>query len=115
MNDNQILITFYSHFTMPHILTDNLNRISTLCQKHNVKSLYAFGSVLTNRFNEDSDIDLVVNFNDAEIKDAFVNFFDFHEALENIFARRVDLVDYSAISNNSFRLEVNRTRQLIYG
>ena len=31
---------------------------SCLCEKHKVHSLYVFGSVLTDRFNDDSDIDL---------------------------------------------------------
>lgn len=33
--------------------------IIALCKKHKVKKLFAFGSVLTNRFNDKSDIDLV--------------------------------------------------------
>lgn len=100
---------------MSTILSDNINRIKALCQKHKVRSLYAFGSVLTNQFRDDSDIDLVVNFNDGDIEDHFVNFFDFQEALENVFARKVDLVDYSAIQSHTFLNEINRTRQLIYG
>jgi predicted nucleotidyltransferase len=37
--------------------------ISTLCKQHKVNTLFAFGSVLTGRFNEASDIDLLVDFN----------------------------------------------------
>ena len=33
--------------------------IIALCKKHKVKKLFAFGSVLTNRFNDKSDIDLL--------------------------------------------------------
>lgn len=33
--------------------------LAVLCRKHNVKHLYLFGSVLTSRFNENSDVDLV--------------------------------------------------------
>lgn len=33
--------------------------ITALCEKHKVRKLFAFGSVLTNRFTEKSDIDLV--------------------------------------------------------
>lgn len=98
-----------------NIITDNLRSLSTLCKKHKVRSLYAIGSVTTPHFTEESDIDLVVDFNDADIKDSFVNFFDFLEALESLFARKVDLVDYNSISNTRFKHEVNRTRQLIYG
>jgi predicted nucleotidyltransferase len=37
------------------------NEITDLCLKNKVKSLYVFGSVLTDRFTEKSDIDLVVD------------------------------------------------------
>ena len=36
--------------------------IIKLCETHKVKSLYAFGSVLTDSFNKKSDIDLIVDF-----------------------------------------------------
>ena len=41
--------------------------IIALCEKHKVKRLFAFGSVLTSRFTEKSDIDLVVDF-DKEVE-----------------------------------------------
>ena len=45
----------------------NMDRIIELCKKYKVKYLYAFGSILTNRFNDESDVDLLVRFNDSEI------------------------------------------------
>ena len=42
---------------MNHLLEDNKLKIDALCQNHKVKTLYAFGSVLTPKFNENSDID----------------------------------------------------------
>jgi predicted nucleotidyltransferase len=43
--------------------------INTLCANHRVKSLYAFGSVLTPNFNTKSDIDLIVDFKEIDVKD----------------------------------------------
>ncbi len=40
----------------------NLQRIIDLCRKHRVKSLAVFGSILTDRFNDQSDIDLLCQF-----------------------------------------------------
>ena len=37
-------------------------QINTLCKTYKVKSLYAFGSVLTDKFNAESHIDLIVDF-----------------------------------------------------
>lgn len=98
-----------------HLIEDNLQRIYELCRKYKVKSLYAFGSILTPRFNDDSDVDLLVNFNDNEVADPFINFFDFIYDLESLFGRKVDLVDETAVSNKYFRNELNATKQLIYG
>ena len=36
--------------------------ITKLCKTHNVKSLYAFGSVLQDKLKQTSDIDLIVEF-----------------------------------------------------
>lgn len=40
----------------------NLQRILDPCRKHKVKILSVFGSILTDRFNEQSDVDLLVDF-----------------------------------------------------
>ena len=34
------------------------NAIAQLCKKYNVEKLYVFGSILTEKFNDNSDIDL---------------------------------------------------------
>ena len=41
--------------------------IAQLCEKYNVEKLYVFGSVLTEKFNENSDIDFIVNFHQVEL------------------------------------------------
>jgi predicted nucleotidyltransferase len=93
----------------------NLERIIALCKKHKVNKLFAFGSVLTDKFNDNSDIDLLVDFNSQEIEDPFVNFFDFKYSLQDILGRDVDLVDNSAVKNSFFRKELDQTKNLIYG
>ena len=40
----------------------NLEKIYELCRKYKAKTLSVFGSVLTDRFNENSDVDLLVKF-----------------------------------------------------
>ena len=41
--------------------------ISKLCDGHKVKRLYAVGSILTDKFNEHSDVDFIVEFNSVDI------------------------------------------------
>ena len=48
-------------------LNDYHNSLSALCKQYRVKKLYAFGSVLTERFGKESDVDLVVDFDKQTI------------------------------------------------
>ena len=98
-----------------HLIDRNIQQIIALCKKYKVKRLYAFGSILTPKFNDQSDIDLAVDFNDQEIPDMFEHFFDFIYELETLLGRKVDLVDQSAIRNSYFQQELNSTKKLIYG
>ncbi|MCX6312010.1 MAG: nucleotidyltransferase domain-containing protein [Bacteroidetes bacterium] len=49
------------------MIESNLDKINYLCTKHKVEKLFAFGSILTDRFQTESDIDLVVNFSGVEL------------------------------------------------
>ena len=42
------------------LIENNSQKIIALCQKHKVGKLFVFGSILTDRFNEESDVDMVV-------------------------------------------------------
>lgn len=91
------------------------SEITKLCKTYNVKSLYVFGSVLTDRFNNDSDIDLIVDFSTIEVEDYADNYFDFKFSLQDILKRPIDLLEESAIKNPYFKQSVNEQKQLIYG
>ena len=98
----------------------NLQRIIDLCRKHKVKSLAVFGSILTDSFNDDSDVDLLVDFEDYDRDnpgefDYVTNYFDFRDALEMLFNRKVDLIEEKGLRNKYFIANVNRTKQMIYG
>ena len=88
--------------------------LSALCRKHHVKTLYAFGSVLTERFSHDSDVDLIVAFNDIPVEDYADNYFDFKFLLQDIFNRPVDLLEEQAIKNPYFQQNINHCKQMIY-
>lgn len=98
-----------------HLIVDNIQKIRELCKKYKVKTLYVFGSILTSRFNDQSDIDLLVNFNKDEIEDPFINFFDMIYEFQDLLGRKIDLVDETSISNKIFIQNLMATRQLIYG
>ncbi len=94
----------------------NMQRIIDLCRKHRVKTLAVFGSILTDRFNDQSDVDLLVDFDEEITYHNYAdNFFDLYHALRNLFGREVDLVDASSVKNPYFKEELDETKQMIYG
>ena len=88
--------------------------ITNLCQQYRVKTLYAFGSVLTDRFKDDSDIDLVVDIDERNPIDYAEHYFDLKFALENLLNRPIDLLEERAIKNPYFIKHLNNSKQLIY-
>lgn len=97
------------------LIENNIQKIIALCKKYKVNKLFVFGSILTNRFNKDSDVDLVVSFNKAEVSDYFDNYFDFKYSLEELLGREVDLLEEQTIRNPYLKKNVDSTKVLIYG
>lgn len=97
------------------IFEEHFGDISKLCSTYKVKQLFAFGSVLTDKFNRDSDIDLIVNFEPIDVAHYADNYYDFKFSLEDIFKKPVDLLEEKAIRNPYFRQVIDQQRRLIYG
>jgi predicted nucleotidyltransferase len=70
---------------------------------------------LTDRFNSESDIDLIVDFSNIDVEDYADNYFDFKFSLQDILNRTVDLLEEKAIKNPYFKQTVTKQKQLIYG
>ena len=98
-----------------NLLDKHIVDIKRLCSIYNVKELYAFGSVLTTKFDTESDVDLVVDFNPIDISTYADNYYDFKFSLQKILKRHIDLLEEKAIKNPYFRQNLNQKRQLIYG
>ena len=96
-------------------LENKLDDIAKLCKSHRVSKLFVFGSVLKVSFSEDSDIDLIVDFDHVSLEDYADNYFDLKEQLESIFNRPIDLLEEQAIRNPYFKNEIDKEKQLIYG
>lgn len=100
---------------MQRLLTDNIEKVSALCEANNVKSLFAFGSICTDKFNKDSDIDFLISFKKMDDGDYADTYFILADKLEVLFNRKVDLVTDKSLSNPYFIESVNKTKKLIYG
>ena len=89
--------------------------IKKLCVLHNVKTLYAFGSVVSGELNDKSDIDFIVDFESIDISKYADNYYDLKFSLQDIFKRPIDLIEEKAIRNPYFKESVNNQRKLVYG
>jgi hypothetical protein len=97
------------------IIDINIDKIIALCLKHKVSKLFVFGSVLTNRFRKDSDVDFLVNFADVDLYSYADNYFDLKFSLEDLLKREVDLLEEKAIKNPYLRKSIDSSKHLIYG
>ena len=90
--------------------------ISEVCTRWKIDELFLFGSVLSNSFHADSDIDIMVKFS----SDAQVGLFEFVEIkqeLEGIFNRKVDIMTKQSIErsrNLVRRKEILESAKLVY-
>jgi uncharacterized protein len=93
----------------------NRKTFQSLCEAHQVDTLYAFGSSITARFNQDiSDIDLLVSIDAADRLEKERILLSLGVGLEKFFDRKVDLLTPEAIRNPFLKASIDRTRKLIY-
>jgi len=64
-------------------------KIAEFCRRHHIKTLAIFGSVLRSDFRDDSDIDVLVEFEIGRVPG--LAFFAMEEELSKILGRKVDL------------------------
>jgi uncharacterized protein len=101
---------------MNKIVKDRLNDIVSLCENNGVKSLYIFGSANTNKFDENSDIDFLIDFNEnLSIEEYTENYFKLHYELKELLNRKIDLVTQNSLSNPFFIKSVEQNKSLLYG
>ncbi len=108
------LIDEVSYLCYMNIIERNIGQIIKLCRYHKVRKFYLFGSVLTDRFNDESDIDFLVEFSLVDILEYFDNYMDFKEKLEALLKRPIDLVENQAVRNPIFRRVLDREKKLVY-
>lgn len=90
----------------------NHERISEFCRRWRVRRLWLFGSVLNEDFRTESDIDVLVEFEEGETPG--LGFFTAKQELEVLFGRGVDLLTLPSLRNPFVRQEILRTRRLAY-
>jgi predicted nucleotidyltransferase len=74
----------------PHIPIDS-ERIAALCRKWKIVEFALFGSVLTDEFRPDSDVDVLLEFAPTAAHQGD-EMLEIHAELEKMFGPKVDLV-----------------------
>jgi predicted nucleotidyltransferase len=104
-----LLIFRSSHMTLQF----DQNEVNRIAQLYRIKELALFGSAVRDDFNKDSDVDLLVVFED----DADLSYFDIMEIkqeFEKLFHRQVDIVEKAAIKNPYRRNTILNNARTIY-
>ncbi len=96
-------------------LDNYLDQIKELCDQNKVRHLFAFGSVLTERFNETSDVDMLVDIALSDPFDYAESYFDLKFKLQELLKRPVDLLEEKSLKNTYLIKNINQTKKLIYG
>ncbi len=99
---------------MNKLLEKNLVQIKGYCKDYHVDKLHVFGSITTNNFTENSDVDFLVKFKDVSVEQYTDGYFRLHELFELTLKRKVDLLTENSLSNPYFVKQVNQTKTLLY-
>lgn len=93
-----------------------LPQIIAIFQKHEIENACVFGSVVTNRFNEQSDVDFLVNIKQGlDPVEAGAHLWDLYYELKDLLNREVDVLTERSLKNPYFIKEINQTKFPIYG
>ncbi len=100
---------------LPAIIETHFEELAELCERFRVDKLFAFGSVITNRFDpQTSDLDLIVELEAMPPLEKGEMLIGLWDALEKLFGLKVDLLTDQPIKNPYLRKEVEKTKRLIY-
>lgn len=103
-----------AEIVMIHLIENRLDDLKRLCRKHQVRQLELFGSAATGVFSATSDLDFLVEFQPLDPVAHAKAYFDLLFAIEDMFGRKVDLVETSAVSNPYFLGAIEPQRTTLY-
>lgn len=99
---------------MQEIVKRNLEEIRKLCVEYDIRQMYLFGSASSDKFNSESDVDLLISFKDIPADKYADNYFELHSKLEELFKRKIDLLTENSLSNPYLIESIEETKQLLY-
>ena len=98
------------------ITIDDLKKdIPEVCERFRIAYVDAFGSIARNEQNEESDIDLIIEFEEPRRESISKRYFGFIHALEDHYGRRIDVLTEKSLKNPYLIRSIDRDRIRIYG
>src|SRR5688572_2919326 len=98
------------------ILETRSAEIAELCRLFHVRRLDVFGSAARgDDFSDESDVDLLVEYEADHNPPSFKDFLAFREALSGMLGRNVDLTMADAVRNPYVLAGIERFRQNLHG
>lgn len=93
-------------------ITISRERIAEFCRKRHIRKLSFFGSVISEHFTQDSDVDVLVEFEPGQIV-GLIRLADIEIELSEIIGRKVDMRSPADLSRY-FREEVLSSAEVQY-
>jgi len=90
-----------------------MEKIKVFCEEWKVVEFSLFGSVLRDDFRSDSDIDVLLSFEENSAWSLY-DLVEMKDELEIIFGREVDLVEKEAIRNPYRRRSMLMEQEVLY-
>ena len=87
--------------------------IEAIARKWRITEISLFGSVLGEQFSENSDIDVLIQF-DNKAEFSLFDLVDLKEELEKTLGRKVDLVEKASLRNPYRKREILNTAKVVY-
>lgn len=88
------------------------DKVAEFCRRHGIRRLSLFGSILSDEFGPESDVDVLVEFEPESIPGLF-GFVGMQYELADLFEREVDL-NTAGFINRRFRDEVLSSAEVVY-
>ena len=88
-----------------------LPQIKKLFSKYGAKKVFLFGSAVTNKFNENSDVDFLYTFSeDLDYETYANNYFSLLNELQDLLKKQVDLVAEKTLRNPYLIESINESK-----
>ncbi len=97
---------------LPEMIKSKREQLVDVCRKHRVRELSLFGSMARGDFSDQSDVDLLVEF-DPEVEVGFLTLGRLHAELSLVLGRAVDLVPKLGLKS-TIRQDVLASAELLY-